>query len=187
MFTVEAKYIQSLALFMATGDVRYYLNGLHVKSNGMTIRLEATNGHCMAMYKMGAIDESVFDFIIPRSTIDSVLKLKTSAKTKYITIEDDCIGYKFDNNCLSYSKLDGSYPDCSRIWPKDADLTNDHVRVNPNYYALLGKAGKYQGLDSSNIITWSYRDKLAFHVGDIRGIIMGLRKGHNEPSTIGEY
>lgn len=186
MITVEKSIIQSLALFMATSDIRYYLCGINVQSQGKTVRLQATNGHCAAIHKILTENELEWDFTIPHNVISHLLKGKPLVKSSFIQITPSSIGYCY-NQQVNFEPLEGVYPDIAKVWPKDSELTNEHVQVNPDYYALLGKVGKFQGLESRNLITWAYKDRLAFRVGDILGVIMGLRKDDDEPTTIEAY
>lgn len=186
MITIEKNIIQSLALFMAIKDVRYYFLGMHVISDGTTVRIEATNGHGLVVYKFETDIPLEYDFIIPRDVIDFVLKSKPLAKSSYIQITPTTIGYSY-NVQVPFTKIDGVFPSCSRVWPDDSQLCGAGLTVLPEYYALLGKIVKLLNRDKYDFNTWFYKDKLAFQVGDIKGIIMAIRDNAEKPRIIGVY
>jgi DNA polymerase III sliding clamp (beta) subunit (PCNA family) len=45
---IETNVLKGLIEFAATGDVRYYLNGIYVKQEGRDIRMIASDGHTLA-------------------------------------------------------------------------------------------------------------------------------------------
>ena len=114
---------------MAVQDIRYYLNGVLLSTDGNVLRLVATDGHrlSMASYKLpdpvGKIDA-----ILPRKTVLELIKLLDES--------DDPIQLKMHQNQVKFtfagieiiSKIvEGKFPDYTKVIP--TGYTN-HLTLN---------------------------------------------------------
>jgi DNA polymerase III sliding clamp (beta) subunit (PCNA family) len=51
-FTIQRKQLRAILNFAAVKDIRYYLNGLHVRQDHRGTILEATDGHALGMLRV---------------------------------------------------------------------------------------------------------------------------------------
>lgn len=158
------EYLPILAAFMAVNDVRYYLNGFHVKSHPEEgVILTATDGHRIVTVhdKKGATDG---EYILPisksllaaakKSTIDRGIVLNSiqfvNNKAYVLYWDCDC-GFDFFENDeensmeqVSYveyiTQIDGRYPNTKRIFDGIELKAVDYVGVNVEYIGKLKTA-----------------------------------------------
>ncbi len=114
---------------MAVQDIRYYLNGVLLSTEGDTLRVVATDGHrlSMASYKLPEPVAKI-DAILPRKTVLELIKLLDES--------DDPIQMRMHQNQVKFtfagieivSKIvEGKFPDYTKVIP--AGYTN-HVSLN---------------------------------------------------------
>lgn len=175
MLYIEKSILQSVALFMAKSDVRYYLNGIHVKVNNGKFIVEASDGHSLA-FSIGKIVLNPcdsFEVIIPYDSIQAALKLKPNYKSELIGISINSIGYS--NSMLSYTSVDGRFPNIQRVYSNTKeDYTNLALKINPDYYYRISQIMKFQKIETFNV--WHLVDKMAFNAGEVSGLIMPMRE-----------
>jgi len=124
------RLIESTHFSMANQDVRYYLNGMSVETEGNEIRSVATDGHRLAICKIS--NESLAlpnrQVIVPRKGILEIIRLLEPVDeeiqifmgSNHIRILDKAFSFT--------SKLvDGRFPDYRRVLPRNGDkiLTTD--------------------------------------------------------------
>lgn len=171
MLHIQKSFLQSVSFFMAKKDVRYYLNGIHVKCDGSRFIIEASDGYSLAFVN-GFTECDPFETIIPLSTISAILKMKSNYKNELIGISNDKIGYS--NSLLSYSSVDGKFPDIRRVWDHSSlKMTDSALKIDPTFYSRIGDCMKTLKISDFNV--WHTQDKLYFTVGCVKGIIMPLR------------
>ncbi len=118
------RLIESTHFSMANQDVRYYLNGMSIESEGNEIRSVATDGHRLAICKIS--NESLAlparQVIVPRKGILEIIRLlapvdesvKIFLGSNHIRIIDTEFSFT--------SKLvDGRFPDYRRVLPRNGD------------------------------------------------------------------
>ncbi|MBL4908873.1 MAG: DNA polymerase III subunit beta [Alteromonadaceae bacterium] len=116
--------IESTHFSMANQDVRYYLNGMSIETEGHEIRSVATDGHRLAICKITNENLSlpVRQVIVPRKGILEIIRLLNQ-------VNDDVQVYLGSNHIriidteFSFtSKLvDGRFPDYRRVLPRNGD------------------------------------------------------------------
>lgn len=118
------RLIESTHFSMANQDVRYYLNGMSIETEGSEIRSVATDGHRLAICKIGneSLDLPNRQVIIPRKGILEIIRLLDPVDeniqlflgTNHIRIIDKEFSFT--------SKLvDGRFPDYRRVLPRNGD------------------------------------------------------------------
>lgn len=116
--------IEETHFSMAQQDVRYYLNGLSIETDGNLIRTVATDGHRLALSKIEfeALNLPARQVIIPRKGVLEILRLVTDEdKSVKIQIGSNHIRI-FSSDFIFTSKLvDGRFPDYRRVLPRDGD------------------------------------------------------------------
>ncbi len=118
------RLIESTHFSMANQDVRYYLNGMSIESEGNEIRSVATDGHRLAICKISSSTLSLpaRQVIVPRKGILEIIRLlspldeqvKVFLGSNHIRIIDTEFSFT--------SKLvDGRFPDYRRVLPRNGD------------------------------------------------------------------
>ncbi|KAF0812247.1 DNA polymerase III subunit beta [Andreprevotia sp. IGB-42] len=108
---------------MAHQDIRYYLNGLFLVTEGNHLKLVATDGHRLAF--ASAELETSFDkneVILPRKTILELFKLLQEVDDEVaIEIAGNQVKFTFGNVVIHSKVVDGKFPDYNRVIPQNND------------------------------------------------------------------
>ncbi|WP_037586591.1 DNA polymerase III subunit beta [Stenoxybacter acetivorans] len=108
---------------MAVQDIRYYLNGLLMQTEGDQLRLVATDGHRLA-YAAVSVDAELpkTEVILPRKTVLELFKL-LNHPGEPITIEllNNQVRFRHNNTVIVSKVVDGKFPDYNRVIPLDND------------------------------------------------------------------
>jgi len=116
--------IESTHFSMANQDVRYYLNGMSIETEGNEIRSVATDGHRLAICKISneTLKLPTRQVIVPRKGILEIIRLldpideevQVYLGSNHIRIIDTLFSFT--------SKLvDGRFPDYRRVLPRNGD------------------------------------------------------------------
>lgn len=108
---------------MAHQDIRYYLNGMLLVTEGNELKLVATDGHRLA-YAATQLDQTFekHDVILPRKTIVELYKLLQEVDDE-VTIElaGNQAKFTFGNIVIHSKVVDGKFPDYNRVIPQNND------------------------------------------------------------------
>jgi len=129
------RLIESTHFSMANQDVRYYLNGMSIETEGHEIRSVATDGHRLAICKISnpELELPARQVIVPRKGILEIIRLldpvdegiQVFLGSNHIRIIDTEFSFT--------SKLvDGRFPDYRRVLPRNGDKI-----LNDNQYSFL--------------------------------------------------
>lgn len=138
--------IAYVAQFSGTHDIRYYLNGVCLQNSSDGFYAVATNGHVMAVAKLGEkLEGDDFEIIIQNVTAKIIasckerfgLDLEHESDTKRVSI-------KTQDVTQILKAIEGKYPDWRRIIPQGdtAQLGDKPLGLSVVYLALLDKAMK---------------------------------------------
>jgi len=118
------RLIESTHFSMANQDVRYYLNGMSIETEGSEIRSVATDGHRLAICKISneLLSLPTRQVIIPRKGILEIIRLldpvdediQVFLGSNHVRILDS--GYSFTSKLV-----DGRFPDYRRVLPRNGD------------------------------------------------------------------
>ncbi len=113
---------------MAAQDVRYYLHGLLLLTEGKELRAVATDGHRLAYASMEVEAELPRqELILPRKTVLELNRLLADNDAPLeITLTPNQVRFDFGNVNLVSKLIDGKFPDYERVIP--ATLKN-HLQV----------------------------------------------------------
>ncbi|WP_286234177.1 DNA polymerase III subunit beta [Thalassotalea sediminis] len=118
------RLIESTHFSMANQDVRYYLNGMSIETEGNEIRSVATDGHRLAICKI-ANDELQLpnrQVIVPRKGILEIIRLLDPVEEEVKVFLGSNHIRIIDNEFSFTSKLvDGRFPDYRRVLPRNGD------------------------------------------------------------------
>lgn len=124
---------------ISTEETRYYLNGIYVHvidSDGLKLRLVATDGHRLAKAEASAPvgSEGMPGIIIPRKTIGEVQKLLGEEPEAMLTLElsESKIRFSVGSVVLTSKLIDGTFPEYQRVIPlgNDKELVIDRQSFN---------------------------------------------------------
>jgi DNA polymerase-3 subunit beta len=106
---------------MAVQDIRYYLNGLLLQTDGEQVRLVATDGHRLALATQ-KLEQSLpkAEVILPRKTILELYKLLADVEDPIeIEILASQVRFAFGSTVIISKVVDGKFPDFNRVIPLD--------------------------------------------------------------------
>jgi DNA polymerase-3 subunit beta len=116
------RLIEKTQFSMAQQDVRYYLNGLLLETEGKCLRAVATDGHRLALAEAeletaAAKDEQV---IVPRKGVLELNRLLDGDGSLTVLLGSNHIRVDLDDVRLTSKLIDGRFPDYDRVIPKKA-------------------------------------------------------------------
>ena len=122
--------IQKTAFAMASGDVRYYLNGMLLEFLPGEVRSVSTDAHRLAYARKecaemteGVSAESPASCIVPRKAVQELSKLLSSASEKIsLRVSDQRLVAEMGDYKLTCRLVDGRYPDYAKVIPKDNQI-----------------------------------------------------------------
>jgi len=182
---VPAMLLKAAMLNQAKGDVRYYLNGIHIdKENG---RVCGTNGHTLFVGNselFSNFDESMIISIsgtIPARAINA----------HFVNIREGCGYIHFTGNksaiqasngaharCF-YDVIEGKFPDVDKLIKEKELVAVEKIGVNPKYLDLLNKISKCMGSKGSMINFRGNNESIDFKIMhtdyDCHYIVMPMR------------
>jgi DNA polymerase-3 subunit beta len=111
--------IEKTHFSMAQQDVRYYLNGLLLETEGKKLRAVATDGHRLALSEIeldapAARDEQV---IVPRKGILELNRLLDGESDVSISLGTNHVRVQIDGVRLTSKLIDGRFPEYARVIP----------------------------------------------------------------------
>ncbi|WP_076416431.1 DNA polymerase III subunit beta [Shewanella sp. UCD-KL12] len=126
-FTLKQGTLKSLIdatqFSMANQDVRYYLNGLLLETEGNVLRAIATDGHRLALSHR-PIEDTLPEkqVIVPRKGVVELQRLFEGEELEVtIAIGDNAIRATTASAVLTSKLVDGRFPDYRRVLPKGGD------------------------------------------------------------------
>lgn len=108
---------------MAVQDIRFYLNGLLMQTDGNQLRLISTDGHRLA-YSCAEIDANLpkGEVILPRKTVLELMKLLNRPEEDIeIELLDNQVRFQCNQTVVISKIIDGKFPDYNRVIPLDND------------------------------------------------------------------
>jgi DNA polymerase-3 subunit beta len=146
-FSVEQKKFRKLldrvGFSMAQQDIRYYLNGMLLTTEGQTLSSVATDGHRLALASL-TLDQEIgkLDVIIPRKTVLNLNKmLENKEEILKLKISNNQIILITEHTEIVSKLIEGKFP--------------DHKRVIPSNYTkniLLNRQELLNGLQRASIL-----------------------------------
>ncbi|MFO1503285.1 MAG: DNA polymerase III subunit beta [Steroidobacteraceae bacterium] len=138
---------------MAQQDVRYYLNGTLLETDGKLLRTVATDGHRLAIAEaqLATAGKSVNaqQVIVPRKGILELQRILGSEGDVEITIGSNHIRLQIGDIRFTSKLIDGKFPDYGRVIPaspsKAVVIERDSFRAALQRTAILSNE-KYRGV-----------------------------------------
>ena len=146
------RLIESTHFSMANQDVRYYLNGMSIETEGNEIRSVATDGHRLAICKISAGELSLpsRQVIVPRKGILEIIRLLDPVEENVQVFLGSNHIRIIDTEFSFTSKLvDGRFPDYRRVLPRNGDkvlnTSKDNLRQLLSRASILSN-DKFKGV-----------------------------------------
>lgn len=137
----EFKHVLGLVQFaMAVQDIRYYLNGVLLSTDGNIMRVVATDGHrlSMAQYRLPEPVAKI-DAILPRKTVLELIKLLDESDDPInLSMHQNQVKFSFAGIEIVSKIVEGKFPDYTKVIPSGY---SNHVSLNrAEFYAALQRA-----------------------------------------------
>ena len=117
----QLKYLFQMVHFaMAQQDIRYYLNGLLLVTDGNVIRVVATDGHRLAYCQAEIEGEALarHEVIIPRKTVLELQRLLAdNDESVLIDVATNQVRFRFGEVEMVSKLVEGKFPDYQRVIP----------------------------------------------------------------------
>lgn len=104
---------------MAQQDVRYYLNGMLLESDGKTLKTVATDGHRLAYCESGmeSAGSGVQQVIVPRKGVLELQRLLTGEDAVQLVIGTNHVRAQVGPIRFTSKLIDGRFPEYGRVIP----------------------------------------------------------------------
>jgi DNA polymerase-3 subunit beta len=104
---------------MAQQDVRYYLNGMLLETEGNTLRAVATDGHRLALCELALESKAkaAQQVIVPRKGVLELQRILGSEGTVELSIGTNHIRAQIGDIRFTSKLIDGRFPEYSRVIP----------------------------------------------------------------------
>jgi len=129
---------------MAQQDVRYYLNGMLLEIDGLTLRAVATDGHRLALCEV-ALDTAAKEsqqVILPRKGVLELQRLLDGDGDLGLTIGSNHVRVQVEGIRFTSKLIDGRFPEYGRVIPKA-----------PGNVVLAGREALRQALQRTAILS----------------------------------
>jgi DNA polymerase-3 subunit beta len=136
---------------MAQQDVRYYLNGMLLEIDGLSLRAVATDGHRLALCEaeLAAKAKTSQQVIVPRKGVLELQRVLTDEGTAELAIGTNHVRAQIGDVRFTSKLIDGRFPEYSRVIPAAATFLiradRDVLRQALQRTAILSNE-KYRGI-----------------------------------------
>jgi DNA polymerase-3 subunit beta len=136
---------------MAQQDVRYYLNGMLLETEGSTLRAVATDGHRLALCEVAMAEKakSGQQVIVPRKGVLELQRILGSEGTVDLSIGTNHVRAQIGDIRFTSKLIDGRFPEYGRVIPaappKSIKADRDVLKQALQRTAILSNE-KYRGI-----------------------------------------
>ncbi len=136
---------------MAQQDVRYYLNGMLLESDGKTLKTVATDGHRLAFCEaaMDSTASGVQQVIVPRKGVLELQRLLTGEDAVELVIGTNHVRAQIGTIRFTSKLIDGRFPEYGRVIPasptRKVGADREILRAALQRAAILSNE-KYRGI-----------------------------------------
>jgi DNA polymerase-3 subunit beta len=137
---------------MAQQDVRYYLNGLLLETDGKALRAVATDGHRLALCEMelaGKAKTTPHQVIVPRKGVLELQRILGTEGTIELAVGTNHVRAQIGDVRFTSKLIDGRFPEYSRVIPANppqpVEADREALRQALQRTAILSNE-KYRGI-----------------------------------------
>jgi DNA polymerase-3 subunit beta len=145
------KLIDKTHFSMAQQDVRYYLNGMLLETEGKSLRAVATDGHRLALCETELTNraKSAQQVIVPRKGVLELQRILGTDGTIELAIGTNHIRAQIGDIRFTSKLIDGRFPEYARVIPanpsKVVEADRESLRAALQRTAILSNE-KYRGI-----------------------------------------
>jgi len=145
------RLIEKTHFSMAQQDVRYYLNGLLLETEGRSLRAVATDGHRLALCEMTLEEgaKSTQQVIVPRKGVLELQRTLGTEGTIELVIGTNHIRAQIGAIRFTSKLIDGRFPEYGRVIPanpaRKVEADRESLRQALQRTAILSNE-KYRGI-----------------------------------------
>jgi DNA polymerase-3 subunit beta len=143
--------MERTAFAMANQDVRYYLNGMLLETEGKTLRAVATDGHRLALCEapLPTMARTAQQVIVPRKGVLELQRILGTEGSVELAIGTNHVRAQIGDIRFTSKLIDGRFPEYSRVVPanptKRVLADRDLLRQAFQRTAILSNE-KYRGI-----------------------------------------
>jgi DNA polymerase-3 subunit beta len=197
---IPYKALKATGLFAPAKDIRYYFNGVLIDSTGSEVRLIATDGHTMALYRLRE-EAPVGRAILPIEDVKDALKIPRTASEKEHPFEVELptktdagtpiISISHGNGTIQKATaIEGAFPDYLKALPRTA--SGEPAQFNPEHLNRFAQADRVLGGlkrgDLPHVYVHYNGDEGALvecqHDESFLGVVMPMRVNAGKPSDL---
>ncbi|HEY3786745.1 MAG TPA: DNA polymerase III subunit beta [Steroidobacteraceae bacterium] len=136
---------------MAQQDVRYYLNGLLLETDGASLRAVATDGHRLALCEMALKEKARTNqqVIVPRKGVLELQRILGTEGTIELAIGTNHVRAQIGTIRFTSKLIDGRFPEYGRVIPANparrVEADRELLRQSLQRTAILSNE-KYRGI-----------------------------------------
>ena len=136
---------------MAQQDVRYYLNGLLLETDGKTLRAVATDGHRLALCEteLGGKAKTNQQVIVPRKGVLELQRILGSDGNIELAVGTNHVRAQIGDIRFTSKLIDGRFPEYGRVIPANPSQTveaeRESLKLALQRTAILSNE-KYRGI-----------------------------------------
>lgn len=164
---IDTDRLKAMRILAATGDIRYYLNGVCVEATASETRLLATDGSVAGFLRrcnpVDNVNVEYEEFIIPNAVIDALPKNKGTQpiatvlidKYKGDTEEASGAGYTlrlWNGTLIPFQPEAGVFPDLRRVLPM-SEGNGAGAQIDAELYMRFAKVNKALGSKEAGRVT----------------------------------
>jgi DNA polymerase III subunit beta len=148
---VLKRLLEKTHFSMAQQDVRYYLNGMLLESDGNSLKTVATDGHRLAYCEsmMASSGSGVQQVIVPRKGVLELQRLLTGEDPVELMIGTNHVRAQVGSIRFTSKLIDGRFPEYGRVIPanptRKVGADRDVLRAALQRAAILSNE-KYRGI-----------------------------------------
>ena len=145
------RLIDKTQFSMAQQDVRYYLNGLLLETDGKLLRAVATDGHRLALCEATLESKAKTNqqVILPRKGVLELQRILGGDGTVELSIGSNHVRAQIGDVCFTSKLIDGRFPEYGRVIPANpgrmVEADRDALRQALQRTAILSNE-KYRGI-----------------------------------------
>lgn len=179
--TLPRKVLAAMLLLAAKNDIRFYINALLVEISPDDVRIVATNGHILGVYRIEektSVDEPV-SIIIPREVVEQIRPSKSVAGVILRRHDDGTCALVDLDMTFGFTPTAAQFPDYRRVVPEKVSGRSGHY--NPEYLATFVRVAKALGTSKPliELVQNGEKDSAIVHLpfaGDkFIGVVMPVR------------
>jgi hypothetical protein len=162
--SIPRRVIRAMLTVAPVTDIRYYLNGMHLRGDARGIIAEATDGHAMLRARVSDAPQApAWSLILPRAAIEPLAGKGKKTLDEVVTVDASDPGAVIirepDGTVRTIQSVDGTYPDTDRVTPLPSITPIEPAQFNPALLARVHSALQLLGAAKTDVQIRQHGDK----------------------------